>query len=257
MNTDITLLDPEEPRRRRDTTPAVMTPMDMLDRAIASGASMDLLEKLMALQERWEKNNARKAFDAAIAAAKAEIPVIVKNRLVDFVSKTGIRTTYRHEDLAEIARSVDPILAKHGLAYRYRTTSTPNEPVTVTCIVSHRDGHFEENTLSAGRDDSGNKNSIQAVGSTITFLQRYTLKAALGLAASNDDDGKAAGDGATITDEQAETIQKLIVEAKANVELFLKYMNAESVADIPATQFKRAVDMLNAKKAENAKKEPT
>lgn len=64
--------------------------------------------------------------------------------------------------------------------------------VTVTCIISHRDGHFEENTLSAGRDESGNKNSIQAVGSTLTYLQRMTLKASLGLAASDDDDGASA-----------------------------------------------------------------
>ena len=49
----------------------------------------------------------------------------------------------------------------------------------MTCVVSHRLGHSEENTLTAGRDESGNKNNIQAVGSTITYLQRYTLKAAL------------------------------------------------------------------------------
>ena len=55
----------------------------------------------------------------------------------------------------------------------------------MTCVLSHRDGHFEETTLTAGRDDSGKKNAIQQVGSTITYLQRYTLKAALGLAAAS------------------------------------------------------------------------
>ena len=168
-----------------------LTPMDMLNRAVSQGASIEVLEKLMTLQERWEANQARKSFDEAMAAAKAEIPVIVKNRTVDFTSAKG-RTHYRHEDLAEIARTVTPILAKHGLSYRYRTSSAPNEPVTVTCIVSHRGGHAEENTLAAGRDESGNKNSIQAIGSTITYLQRMTLKAALGLAASEDDDGGAS-----------------------------------------------------------------
>lgn len=172
-----------------------LTPMHMLERAIKSGAGIEVLTKLMDLQEQWEGRQARKAFDEALSAAKTEIPVIVKNRQVGFDSKTPGKssTNYKHEDLAEIARTVDPILGKHGLSYRFRTTSRPNEPITVTCIVSHRLGHSEENTLCAGRDDTGNKNSIQALGSTLTYLQRYALKAALGLAASHDDDGIAAG----------------------------------------------------------------
>jgi hypothetical protein len=231
---------------------AVTTPMEMLDRAIASGAGMDVLEKLMALQERWEKNQARKAFDAAMADAKAEIPTITKNRTVDFTSQKG-RTNYRHEDLAEIARTVDPIFAKHGLSYRFRTTSVPNEPVTVTCVVSHRDGYSEENTLSAGRDDSGNKNSIQAVGSTITYLQRYTLKAALGLAASNDDDGKTAEPAELIDQQQLEWLQTCIVEAGADIGRFCKHLGVEKLDQVTKAQYPRAIDALNAKKAAASK----
>lgn len=231
-----------------------LTPMDMLDRAVAQGANVETLEKLMALQERWEKTQARKAFDDAMSAAKAEIPVIFKNRVVDFTGKTGIRTNYRHEDMAGIARTVDPILSKHGLSYRFRTTSNPTEPVTVTCIVSHRLGHSEENTLSAGRDESGNKNAIQAVGSTVTFLQRYTLKAALGLAASADDDGKAAAEAGPITAEQAATIETLVAETKTDITKFLTWISAESISDIPASKCTDVIAMLNAKK--NKKVQP-
>jgi hypothetical protein len=80
------------------------------------------------------------------------------------------------------------------LSYRFRTETPINGPVIVTCIVSHRDGYSEENSLSAGRDDTGNKNSLQAMGSAITYLQRYALKASLGLAAGIDDDGRTAGE---------------------------------------------------------------
>jgi hypothetical protein len=235
---------------QEQTTVVAMTPMDMLNRAVSAGADIEVLEKLMALQERWEANQARKAFDEAMAEAKSEIPTIIKNKVVDFTSAKG-RTNYRHEDLGEIARTVDPILAKHGLSYRFRTTSNVNEPVTVTCIVSHRGGYSEENTLSAGRDESGNKNSIQAVGSTITYLQRYTLKAALGLAASNDDDAKAAGiaeSGGLINAEQTKAIEALIAETGTNLQRFCGYMKVGSLADIPAKQYQRAVDALNAKK---------
>lgn len=169
-----------------ESVPAPLTPMEMLDRAVSNGASIETLEKLMGLQERWETNNARKAFDAAMSAAKADIPIIVKNRAVDFTTAKG-RTNYVYEDMAAIAAAVDPILAKNGLSYRFRTSQDAGG-VTVTCVISHRDGHSEENSLSAARDDSGNKNSIQGIGSTVTYLQRYTLKAALGLSVSKDND---------------------------------------------------------------------
>ena len=227
--------------------PTPPTPMDMLDRAIGQGASIEVLEKLMALQERWERNQARRAFDAALAAAKAQIPIIAKNRQVGFDSKKAgaARTDYWHEDLAEIARTIDPILGQHGLSYRFRTTSNVGEPITVTCIVSHRDGHSEENTLVGPRDESGNKNSIQAIGSTVTYLERYTLRAALGLASSKDDDGAAAGApvGPTgpITPGQVEEIKKLTENfSSERMQKFFTYFGIESIGSMPAKEFERA-----------------
>lgn len=228
----------------------VITPMDMLDRAISSGAGIETLEKLMALQERHEANQARKAFDDAMAAAKSEIPTIRKNRQVGFDSKKqgASRTDYRHEDLAEIARTVDPILSKHGLSYRFKTSSNPNEPISVTCRVSHRLGYSEENTLSAGRDDSGNKNSIQAIGSTLTYLQRYTLKAALGLAASHDDDGQTSEAPAMITQDQVGELVAMLESSGSDKARFLKYFKIERLQELPANAYQTAVTMLNAKK---------
>lgn len=238
-------MEPEAP------TGTALTPMDMVGRAVASGASIEVVEKLMALHERWEANQGRKAFDEAMSAAKAEIPVIFKSREVDFTSSKG-RTHYRYEDLAEIAKTVNPILGKHGLSYRFRTTSPANEPVTVTCIVSHRLGYSEENTLSAGRDESGNKNSIQAIGSTLTYLQRMTLKAALGLAASADDDGRGSSsddDGDLISAEQRDAILSLIDEVGGSADVFCKYFKIDAIAALPASQYARAVKALEAKRA--------
>lgn len=236
------------PAREEPTALVPVTPMDMLNRAVESGASLEMVEKLMTLQERWKASQSLEAFNEAMAAAKAEIPTISKNREVDFTSAKG-RTHYRYEDLGNIANTVQPILAKHGLSYRYRATSNVNEPVTVTCIVSHRAGHYEEITLTAGRDESGNKNSIQAVGSTITYLQRMTLKAALGLAVSNDDDGKQADAPGAITLEQVEQLVALADEVGADKEAFCRYFRVDGFADISAKDFPRAIAALNKKRA--------
>lgn len=250
----LTILEPEfDPAPSGSYAMTAITPMAMLSQAVANGASIETLEKLMGLQERYEANQARKAFDNAMAAAKAEIPVIFKNRTVDFTSQKG-RTNYRHEDLAEVARTVNPVLARHGLSYRFRS-SVEGAMVTVTCVVSHRAGYSEENTLSAGKDDSGNKNSIQAVGSALTYLQRMTLKASLGLAASDDDDGRASGGAPdTVSDDDEDRIKALIVETKSDIGKFLETFKVESIADLPVKDFPRALAMLETKKAQQARK---
>jgi hypothetical protein len=210
--------------------------------------NMDKMMQLMAWRKETIADQRRAEFDEAMSGAKAEIPVINKNREVDFTSQKG-RTHYKYEDLAEIARVVSPILAKHGLSYRYRVTSNLNEPVSVTCVVSHRGGHFEEVTLLGGKDDTGGKNAIQQVASTLTYLQRMTLKAALGLAASDDDDGKASEAGDKITDEQAKEIADKCKEVSDTFDAnFCTYFNIETIADLPAKDYQRALIAIGKKK---------
>lgn len=231
---DIATLD------RRDTLPASapgLTPMEMMDRAIANGAGVEVLEKLMGLQERFEKNQARKAFDAAIAAAKAELPEIIKNA-------TG-HNNKRYADFAAIARAINPILSKHGLSYRFR--SHQDDRVHVTCVLAHSAGHSEEATIAGPPDKSGNKNDIQAIGSTLTYLQRYSLTQMLGLASSEDDDGRRGG-SEPITDDQRAELQALIDDTGSDIRRFCAAFGISAVADLPSASYQRAIQMLNAKK---------
>lgn len=230
-----------------------LTPMDMIDRALSSGAGVEVIERLMGLQERWEANQGRKAFDYAIAQAKAEIPPIIKNREVDFTNKAGVRTHYRHEDLAQIARVVDPILSKYGLSYRY-SSKQEGEKLFVTCILSHQDGYSEDTTLSAANDQSGNKNPIQGVGSTATFLQRYTLKLALGLAAAADDDGNAATKPVeTVNEEQFHKLRELLEQTGTPESALLGYYRVGTLDLFPAEKFNGAVKFLEAKRKKGSK----
>lgn len=226
-----------------------LTPMEILNNAVDGGADVATLTQLLTLQERWEKNEARKAFDNAMAEAKSVMPTIRKNRHVGFESKrTSDTTSYSHEDLAEIAQTVTPILSANGLSYRFRTASPPDGPVSVTCIISHRQGYSEESTLSAPADTSGKKNNIQAVGSTVTYLQRYTLKAALGLAAAVDNDGATAEEESPqITDEQLATLQGKIDATGTDIALFCEYMRVDALKDLTSKGFNAAMAALDAK----------
>ena len=242
-------LQTAEPREIQ--TSQAVTPMEMIDRAIQTGATPDTLERLLALQERWEANQGRKAFDQAISAAKAEIPAIVKRAEVDFTSSKG-RTHYKHEKLQHIAEVVDPILSKHGLSYRYRTHQD-GAAVAVTCVVSHRDGYCEETTLTAAKDESGNKNSIQSVGSTVTYLQRYTLKAALGLATADDDDGKAAEPVPRISEEKQRELVAMIDATNSDLGKFLSWLGAPELIEVTEKQYQRGMAALKRKQQEQPK----
>jgi hypothetical protein len=229
---------------RESEAPSPIPPpaLSLLSAALARGADGEMLERLIGFHERSQAYEARKAFETALATAKAKIPVIAKNRQ----AVLG-RQPYRHEDLAEIARTITTILARYGLSYRFRSQST-GALVTVVCVVSHRDGHSEENSLSASPDESGEKNSIQAIGSTLTYLQRMTLKAALGLAASDDDDGQAASPSSVISRQQARELIDRIEEVGADKDALLQFFQIKGVTDLPAARFRQALTMLNSRR---------
>jgi hypothetical protein len=236
------------------------TPLDLLNRAAAAGAAPELLAQYMSLYERWEERQAKKAYDRAIALAKAEIPTIVKNRQVDFTSQKG-RTNYKYEDLASIENAVAPILGKYGLSYRFKTEAQiEKQIVVVTCHISHEDGHSEENSLPGPYDASGNKNAIQQLGSTVTYLERYTLKASLGLAASNDDDGRGAANGkqdaSPVTIEQLGRIQQAMVQGGVAIDWLLEFLKkrgvpVERLEDIPAAKCDSVIKAIEARAAQN------
>lgn len=179
----------ERVTREPQTAPA-MTPMHMLQIAVEKGADLDKLEKLMDLQERWEANEAKKAFTAAMASFKSDPPSILKSKLVNIPG--GAK--FIHATLADVCDGVCASLSKYGLSHKWEVLQEPGR-ITVTCILTHERGHSERTTISAPPDDSGRKNSIQQIASTVTYLERYTLMAATGLAAKDmlDDDGSAAG----------------------------------------------------------------
>jgi len=165
------------------------TPPMLLSQAIEKGMNIDQLEKFISLQIEWEKREAEKAFRRAFASFQSEKPDLVKTDVAKIKSEKG-EFSYNYNAISNIQRAVDPILSKNLLSYRWEQEQKEGK-IKVTCIVSHADGHDEKTSIEAESDQSGAKNKIQAIGSTITYLKRYTLEGALGLASGKDDDGKS------------------------------------------------------------------
>lgn len=161
----------------------VQQPVNLIQMAIEKGSTMETLKGLMDLQERWEKNEARKKFKQAMVDFQREKPELKKNSHVKFNS-----TNYSFNSLPNIQRAVDPVLSEQGLSYRWEQEQMDDNSIKITCIVSHIAGHEERTYLIAKPDTSGSKNPVQQIGSTVSYLKRYTLEGALGLSSDKDDD---------------------------------------------------------------------
>ncbi len=169
-------------------------PNNLIEYAIYQNAPIETLKELMELQERDDANKARKAYHKAMAAFKRNPPDIYKDATVDFTSSKG-RTLYNHATLGNVCKVINAALGEHGLTAAWKT-SQDNNQITVTCHITHELGHGEFTGLSAASDSTGNKNPIQAIGSTVSYLQRYTLLALTGLATKEqDDDGVTTATG--------------------------------------------------------------
>jgi hypothetical protein len=234
--------------RRRETmenqVAAIQTtPAMLLNIAIEKGADLEKLEKLMDLQIKWESNQARKAYHVAMAEFKANLPIVIKDKV-----NSQYKSKYASEDA--LLNTINPELSKHGLSASFDFDQS-NGAIKVTCNITHASGHRESVSLSGQADGSGSKNPLQQIKSTTTYLRKATFEAITGIASSendNDDDGNGAV--AYITDKELSTIVDMINAKEVNEDKFLEYMGAESLKTIKADDFKKAMVALRSAKGQ-------
>lgn len=164
--------------------------MAVISRAASDpNTDVDKLERLMGLYERITAQQAKGAFNAALARVQPQLPVIEEH---------GATDKAKYATWEDINDGIRPVLHEHGFALSFRVRRVENA-ISVTGILSHEDGHSEETTLELPSDTSGSKNAVQAVGSSLSYGKRYTAMALLNITSrapqDRDDDGKAAGRG--------------------------------------------------------------
>jgi hypothetical protein len=212
--------------------------MQLIEFAVEQGRSIEELEKLMDLKERHEAAEAKKAFDQAMAGFRGEAVQILKRKKAGFEHKSGGGyTEYHFADLADCVDDAVPALSKWGLSHDWNTEQLDGGVVKVTCTLTHAMGHSKSTSLQASPDTTGSKNNIQAIGSTVNYLERYTFLAVTGLAAKGqDDDGAGAGSSGdaskVITPEDADKIRKLLKDLGTDENAFLKWCKSDSIDTI-------------------------
>jgi hypothetical protein len=173
------------------------TPAALLQMAVAKDLDLEKLERLMALQERWNADQARKAFYHAMTEFQGMMSTLEKDAEVKYTGKGGQVTHYKHSSLGAIADEIRGPCQACGLSYRFEYAPAAQQGyTTVSCVVTHIAGHSERTSLDVPGDMSGGKNAIQALGSSLTYAHRYTVLPAFGLVTGIEDtDGRRNRNG--------------------------------------------------------------
>lgn len=223
-----------------------VTTVNFLDtiRSAALDPNVDVakMHGLLDVQERLLNKQAEIDFNADFHALQSDLPRITKDAKI--LHKGVLVSTYaKYETIDSVIR---PLLAKHNFSLRFNT-ETQGQVIVITGTLSHRGGHSVTDKIPLGIESSGAKNSVQGVGSTITYGKRYLVGMLLNLVfEGEDDDGNKAGHR-KMTPEQVEEIESLLTSTGADRKRFLSFVNAESVEKMSATDFQKAVNALRKK----------
>ena len=118
--------------------------MSILEIAVQRNDPIEKLTLLMDLQERWEGNEAKKAYFRAMAMFKANPPEILKTAHVSFINSKNQKVEWDHAKLGEICEAVNVALAPQGLFATWTLEQPDSKTVKVGCVMRHAEGHSEE-----------------------------------------------------------------------------------------------------------------
>jgi hypothetical protein len=237
--TELELQPPQPPAAIASTGQTTL--LDIISRAAADPATdVDKLERLMALYERQTAREAHAAYTAALAEMQPLLPEIAEHG--EITGKTGdVQSTYALWE--DIQRDIKPILAAHGFALTFAVDHSEGK-LLVTGKLSHRLGHVEQTTMALPLDTSGNKNTVQAYGSSTSYGMRYTARALLNLTSRGEDDDGVAGGTKLISEGELEALQQLAKVAQADMPRFLAFLKVSSLDQLPARRYRFAETAL-------------
>lgn len=217
--------------------------LTLLHAAVQQGTPVEQLEKLVDLHERMEQREARRAYFVALAQFQESAPLVKQTETAKIVSKrTGSSYSYTFAPLDEIVRTIAPHLIRHGLSYRWDTV-VDGKSIRVVCTVSHVNGHSESSSVTLPIENESAMSDQQKVGAAMTFGQRRSLTAALGLV-TTDNEAPAGDDPTPVSTEQADQLDDMLDATGVDRVKFLRWIGCERVHLIPAARFDDAMREL-------------
>lgn len=217
-------------------------PMEMIAAALDKGMPPEVISQFMDLQDRWQANLAKVAFEHAMAKFQSLCPVIPK-------TEKGHNSKYAPYDT--IMATIRPILDECGLSIRFNRGDIEAGQITVKCRVAHVDGHSEESQFTCPVDPKMSANDSQKVASANSYARRYAVTNALNLATGGDDDGRTGGGSPKVDETEVIKIREWIEALGRDEAKFCNWLKCSSLEMMRPEQLGRA--KLELKKIEDRK----
>jgi len=128
------------------------------------------------------KSESIAALAAALAKAQGAMKGAVKDSANPFFKS-------KYADLASVVEAIRAAFSANGLSYIQTVEPSDKDEVRVETTLLHASGEWISCGILAL---PVNKVDCQGFGSALTYARRYSLSAAVGIAAEADDDGNAA-----------------------------------------------------------------
>jgi hypothetical protein len=218
--------------------------------ALENKMPVEVLERLVALQERVTDRNARGEFFDALARFQESVPSIHKGSTAQIATKAGGKYSYTYAPLDAIAKAIREPLRAHGLSYAWTVEEASPGSLSVVCILRHIGGHEERAAFPVPVDTQAAMSGAQKNGAALTYGKRQSLTSVLGLTTTDDDtDGvEVARDTETITEAQAADLSALVEEVGSDLGKILAWVGVASLAEFPASALDRVTRHLEGKR---------
>lgn len=223
----------------------------MMHQAVASGASVDVLERLIALVEREDAKDARAAFNAAFAQVKMSLPSIPKNGIIP--DNTGaVRSRFARRD--DLHKALTPLLSQHGFAASFSFRDAGPSRMVCSLRLTHSGGHSEVYEAAGPWDMEIPKASVhQRSRGAQSFMKRNLILDAFDILDEEVDNDSAIPDLGPITPEQSRTIQTKLADYHISETALLKWIKSPTVEEISKSDYQRVIDELERKHRERAR----
>ncbi|UNF29475.1 ERF family protein [Bartonella krasnovii] len=227
--------------KKTNTCETNSTAMELiLERALQSDVDLDRLKSLLELREKEIERQERQNFVRDLSTMQMEYKNIEQNAL-----NTHTKSIYTTLD--KYIDAIKKTLAKHHFALFSQIKEQDSNGITVEMTLKHILGHEISTQGTFPFDATGSKNSIQAVGSTITYARRYLLGMLLNVARKEDDT-----DGATIlagiSSEQMNEIKELMEQIQAKESDIISFIGVKSLTQMSYKQAQTVLFALRKKK---------
>lgn len=195
--------DPQQaPELTDETIVALVLEGKTEEAKFLEGASMRRHQR----QREAAKEEARIKYIAALHTFQSQIGPVHKG-----ATAGGGGMSYKYATIAHYLQDIQPALTKAGLTVHW-VPKVAEGALQITCVTTHTAGHSEQVSMHCPMADMRGGNAAQKLGALMTYLERYTLIAALGLS-SEDTDAGGAGQGTQRTRDKAPPRQPAAAQA--------------------------------------------